>query len=319
MLSSDEHSGLFAFVIGLVIVIFAGIALSIAVDRRFRFSSNLSALEAEIRKNEPELERLRASHLESSWRMLELEPERTTALGTLASLEKSEADLERHRAALVAERAKLAESIPVMEKEYAGYRAKYRAMVREAAIGESLGNLTKLAGREYSNAFIMRITDADLEIRHAHGFARIPARDLGPVWRDRFHWDGEARIERLAAVETHRQVVERQPEAAADVAKSGPDSGTTRRDSHKAGMLRGKVIVWRAKVSQLRHERSRALYAADGSQASVPGGLGTWQARAERLGAELDTAEAELAAAQAELAMALQDDELLKPRHAGGL
>ena len=59
MLSSDDHSGLITFVFGLIVVVFAGIALSLVVDRRFSFSSSVTAMEAEIRSNESELERLK--------------------------------------------------------------------------------------------------------------------------------------------------------------------------------------------------------------------------------------------------------------------
>lgn len=306
MLSSDDHSGLIAFLVGLIILVFAAIILSMAVDRRFRFSSNHSALEAEIRKTEAELEGLRSSHLQRSWRLLELEPERAAASAALTSLEKSGADMERHEAALVAERARLVESIPAMEEVFARYREKYRAMVREVAIGESLGVLTTLSGREYRETSIMRVTDTDLEIRHTHGSARIAASDLGPAWRDRFHWDEEASMVRVATEGSPRQTVARPPEAAVDVAKHGPGSSDLGLDSRKAATLRGKVILWRAKVSQLRQERSRALSSADGSQASVPGSLETWQVKAERLGAELQAAEAELAAAEAAYELALQ-------------
>jgi hypothetical protein len=306
MLSNDEHSGLFAFVIGLVIVVFAAIALSIAVDRRFSFSSNVSALETETGKNETNLGRLMVSHKERSWSLSELEPKRTAAAAELEKLEESGVNLERRAAALIAEREKLATSIPVMEEEFARYRAKYRTMVREAAIGEPAGDLTTLSGREYAKATITRVTDSDLEISHAHGFARIASDDLGPAWRDRFHWGEEEEMDRNAAEDACRRAEARPAEQAAFV-KAGPEprpaaaSGDSRTQ-----MLRHKVIAWRAKVSQLSDERNRALSAAQGSQASVTGALETWQARAERLGLELRSAEEQLAAAEAELAISLR-------------
>lgn len=312
MFSNDEHSGLFVFIIGLVIVVFAGIALSIAVDRRFIFSSSVSALEADIRRNEPELEHLRASHREGSWRLFELEPKRKTAVAALTSLEKSVADLERRMATLVTERKRLGESIPVMEDGFARYRAKYRSMVRDAAIGESLGTLTTLGGREYNEAFITRVSDVGLEIRHAHGIARISATDLEPAWRNRFHWDDEESMARLAGKVAARQMETRPPEAADVVERPAPNPGATRRDLRKIDMLRGKVIAWKNKIAQLRQERNHALFSADGSQASVPGDLETWQVRSKRLSAELEMAEAELAAAKASLALASPGDALLR-------
>lgn len=318
MFSSDGHSGYATFGIGLVILVIVSIALSIAVEKRFRFSSAISVLEAEIRKNEPELERLRTSHRESSLRWLELEPERTAAAAALKTLVKEAASMERREASLASERAGLTASIPLVEEEFGRYRTKYITMIRESAIGESLGLLRTLSGNDYDRAFITRVTDAGLEIRHAHGTARIAAADLPAEWSDRFQWGGETSMDRVAADGIVRPEVERPATTAAVAEKPVPRLGAAGRVPREADALRDKLIAWKARVSRLQQEINWAQSSAGGSQASVPGGLETWPARLERLTRELETAQAELAAVQAALELALQHDGLPNSPRASG-
>lgn len=314
MLSNDDHSGLIAFMFGLIVVVFAGIGLSIAVDRRFNFSTSAAALETEIKSNESELEHLKEVHRERSSNLAELEPKRKTADAALANIKKLATDLGRRRTNLIAERESLRASTRLLEEEFTRYRMKYRETARDAAIGESLGTLTTRDGREYREVFISRVTDVGLEIRHAHGTARLSATDLNSSFQDRFQWDDEERRARIGEEMEAHKALERVQETAplTEKPRSNPDKASP--DLQKIQMLRGKVIAWRSKVSHLRSERSMALSSSYGSQASPPGSLETWQAKAARLGREIAKAEAELASAKAALAAVAPNDELLRSR-----
>lgn len=304
MLSSDDHTGLTAFMFGLIVVVFAGIGLSLAVDRRFSFSSSAVALEMEIKSNESELEHLKEVHRERSSDLTPLESKRKMAAAALTVGQKRAADSERRRTNLIAERESLRASFRLLEEEFKRYRMKYRETARDSAIGESLGTLVNRDGREYREVFISRVTGVGLEIRHAHGTTRLSAADLDPSFQDRFQWDDEER----RALLSEEMGAAKAPEKP----RSKPDETVS--DPQKVQMLRGKVIAWRTKVSQLRSERSRALSLSYGSQASPPGSLETWRAKAARLGGEIARAEAELAAAKAALASVSPDDELLRSR-----
>lgn len=312
MLTSDEHSGLFTFMLGLIVVVFTGIGLSMAVDRRFSFSTSVSALEADVKRNESELEYMREIHSDRAKELTGHEPKRKMADVALAAIQMRVTDLQRRRKTLISERENLRVSIPVLEQEFVRYRMKYRDTIRDAAVGEFLGKLIISGGREYQEAYISRVTDAGLEIRHAHGTARILATDLNLEFQSRFQWDDEERRVRLGEKLAVSKKLEHMPEIPKrqETPRVGRDEVLP--VSQKIQMLRGKVTAWRSKVSQLHSERNRALSYASGSQASPRGSLETWQGRAARLGGEIAKAEAELAAAKAALAVVAPDDALLR-------
>jgi hypothetical protein len=48
MLSSEDHSGVVYFLIGIVVIVFTAVGLSMLVDQRFRFSSGVGVLKREV-------------------------------------------------------------------------------------------------------------------------------------------------------------------------------------------------------------------------------------------------------------------------------
>jgi hypothetical protein len=40
MLSSDDHPGLFTFMVGLIVIVFVAVGMSMVVDKKFSFSKN---------------------------------------------------------------------------------------------------------------------------------------------------------------------------------------------------------------------------------------------------------------------------------------
>lgn len=297
---------------GLVVVVFVGIGLSLAVDRRFSFSSSVSTLESEIKSDGLELEHLREIHRKRSWDLTKLEPERETDRAALAAFQKRAADLELRRKHLVSERGTLRSSIPLLKEEFARYRVKYRESARHAAIGESLGTLTTLGGREYRDVFISRVTAIGLEVRHEHGSARLKASELDVSLRNRFQWDDEERKTLLNEGNAIQETEDNSSNVAGNRNES-PKAAPSHVDDADLAERRRKVIAWRARVALLRSEMNAASNAAYGPRKSPPGSLETWQARAGRLGVELAKAEGELAAAKAALAVIAPHDGLLKP------
>lgn len=317
MLSSDDHSGLITFVFGLIIVVFAGIALSLVVDRRFSFSSSVSAMEAEIRSNESELERLKQACHEQSLILTEIGPEREMADAALKDFQKHAVEFRQQRDELVSERNSLRDSIPRLEEDFSSCRRKTREAIRNAAVGELLGTIPLPGGREFLEARITRVTDVGLEIRHAHGTARISSTELGPQFQERFQWDDEERRARLREEQAAREAMERMVENTKAPEKVELNVSAPEPDAQIIQQLRSKVIIWSSRISQLKIERSRAIGSSYGSQASPSGSLETWQARAARLAGEIARAEAELAAAKAALARVSPGDGLLRPRTPG--
>jgi hypothetical protein len=317
MPSDADDSGLFTFMIGLILVVFAGVGLSIAVDRRFSFSSYVSSLKRDIKDGQVELGRLSEIRREFSQRLEGIEPERRMAVSARNTLSRQVADLQQRRPTLTAARDELGNSIIALEEEFSRYRGKYREAIWHAAVGQSLGTLRIRGGREYQDAVITRVTDVGLEIRHVHGTARVQAPDLDSSLQERFQWDDKERRVRLGEERADHKALESVPEISKRRKKPRRDRMEVRPDFSQIHILRGKVGAWRSKVSQLHSDRNRALSSAYGSQTSPPGGLETWQGRVARLGGELAKAEGELAAAKAHLAVVSPDDELLKSQTGG--
>ncbi len=204
-----------------------------------------------------------------------------------------------------------------LDKEFAGYRGKYRDQARAAAAGEELGELKIRGGRVYHQVVISRVTDVGMEIRHEHGFARLHAPDLDPSFQSRFQWCDEERRAKLAEERANRDAVGQIPTRG--VGRSFRQRGVTGRQrsalSEGVNSRRRKVIALRIEVERLRLDHERALAAvATGNRATVPGRLETWPARSERLGNELSRAQAKLAEAKRELSQVAPDDQLLRRR-----
>lgn len=321
MLSSDDNSGLFTFMVGLIIIVFAGIALSMMVDRKFSFSKRVSSLAGEIKAAGEEIDQLKDHYQESSRKLAELEPKLRTLASTRESLRSQLSEADSRNASLTASRDSLRKSIPTLSDGFSQYRKKYRESTWAAAVGQSLGNLRIRGGREYHQAVIVRVTDVGLEIRHEHGIARIQAPDLDQAFQDRFQWNDEERRARLGeekaahdAVDTLKLNVGPQETRLPKTDRTEDDSSGNVPDLKKLEALRSKVTAWKSKVSQLDSERRQALSSSSyGSQSSIPGSLETWQAKASRLGNELAKARSELAASKAALSLISPNDPLLRP------
>lgn len=313
MLSPDEHPGIFTFLIGIIVLVMAGVGLSVVIDRRLSFSSGALQTQRDIHLDASELEELTARHGERSRELAELEIRVESSRETLGKTET----LRQMKLVLEDTRQRLLSASAALEVDFMSYRADYRRKTRAAAVGESLGNLVLRGGREYQQATITRVTDVGLEIRHVDGIARIQAPDLGPQMQDRFQWSDEDRRKVLEAEKASRDAVAEVPEIAAEIPELAPkrveDAKLSQGDDELGG-LRRQVIIWQSKVRQLRSEwlaaQSNAGY---GSQKSLPGSLETWNARAARLGNELARASASLAIARSNLAAVAPGDPLLRP------
>lgn len=315
MLQSDDQSGVFTFLVGIIVLVLAGVALSLLVDRRFRFSQGEAALEQAIRANGEELAWLTARKDEQQAELDRHIPTRSKQTADLATLTKGAADidirLEDARFRLVA----LKDEIPKLEESFSQYRERYRQSEWARAVGESLGNLTVRGGREYRSAEISKVTEVGLEIRHEEGIARLQAPDLSAGLRDRFQWDDLRRTKALQEERQHHEDVTRT--AGADQTAPPPPSlgrpvsGETP-DKENLAKLRADVVRWKSRVVGLKSEHSTARSQASYGAPSVPGSLETWSARASRLGADLAKARASLALARERLATVSPGDSLLR-------
>ncbi len=319
MISSDDSPGLFTFMVGLILVVFTGVALSLLMDRKFSFSKRVSGLAGQIEAGATELEQLKVIQLDLERRLTELDPKRHALMETRTSLDRKLPALTARRKSLTDTLGTLRLALPVLDAEFARYRSAYRDAARAAAVGESLGTFAVRGGREYRQAVINRVTEVGLEIRHENGIARVQAPELDQAMQDRFQWNDEARRAKLNEENAHHLAMAGTPLPPEKPTRRTFDSPKPKGrapdvDVAKLEALRSKVSLWKTRVSHLKSERSQALSAASyGSQSSVPGSLETWQAKAARLGSELAKASGEFAVAKAALAAAAPGDPLLRP------
>ncbi len=97
-------------------------------------------------------------------------------------------------AQLVAKKADLNTSVAKSEADFIKYRSDYRLSSWQTAVGESVGNLLTLDGREYRQVTLSKVTEGGIEIRHENGVARIPSDQLAETWHRRFQWNWNASI-----------------------------------------------------------------------------------------------------------------------------
>jgi hypothetical protein len=315
MLVDEDNSGLLTAAVGLIVLVFAGVGLSLLVDRRFSFSSQVSTMNKLIEAERRELEDLQGVHRGASLKLAEVEPMRQIAGSKSSEAGKSLANLTKRREVLEAECGRLRTSISAMEEEFVSYRTKYREKIWAEAIGHSLGTLVVRGGREYRQAVISRVSEVGLEIRHENGTARLQATDLDASLQERFQWDDESRRARLREEHAAHASAERVSGVPSPVPIRQPDLQSKR--VHERGnlqeveALRARVIGWKSKIAQVRQQRDHALAEAYGTRSSSTGGLETWEQKAVRLGKELARLEGALAVAKADLARIAPNDPLL--------
>jgi predicted nucleic acid-binding Zn-ribbon protein len=298
MLSHDA-SGLWAYLTGLIVLIMGGVALSLMVDRRLSLSLAKGGLEAEIVNGAADLEFLRDLLADRSrqWQAEGVDATRTA--DELAVLNARLPNLAARRTSLAGDLADLERTLAALEEEFSAYRGSYRRQVWHSAAGEALGELTLVDGRRYEDAVISRVTAVGLEIRHAHGTARIEASSLSSRWHARFQWDDEERRAKL-----HDEWLQRE-RMTAPVSAPPPPAASREADvraetlaaaAAEVQALTERVVRISAELETARNNARR------GGQASVPGSLQTWAARANQLAADLNRANTELNAAEIRLA-----------------
>lgn len=81
-----------------------------------------------------------------------------------------------------------------MNDEFKSYVASYRRKIRAAAKGEVIGELKATGGKIYSEAQIIEVTPAGIQIRHRDGTARVLFLNLPASFTKRFQFDEEEMV-----------------------------------------------------------------------------------------------------------------------------
>lgn len=324
--SEEPGAGLAASLLGLIVIVISGVGFYLVIEKRMNSSSATLTLSRELIAGQQDLERLRLQHDHIKDRYERTLRERTkiaTQLATLPDIDKILLQARR----LNEELDSLNHTIGIIDREFIAYRRNYLLVAWNQAVGESLGDLTMPGGRIYRNAVIRSVDWDGIDIRHEDGGARIPARELEAQLRDRLRLDERPATNRIAH---ESSVVFEMKPPGGKVANSGMSrrevkSGDSLREAVRHPLrteaevlkLRDDVLRWQALVRQLSSEHAAAVANAGGrsGRRSAPGSLETWDARAARLGGELERARAELSSARAILRNISPNDPLTHSIH----
>jgi hypothetical protein len=317
--NNSDNSGMVGFLVGIIVLVFAGIVFSLMADKRFRFSSSKISLEEKITEEKHELETIK-SQLETSrkhWRdhCEPLASQGSAAQSASADVKASAARL----AGLRGEKGAAEAAVTAATANFDEYRNQYRQQVRAAAAGQQLAELRSRTGRVYKNVTIRKVTAAGIEIRHDEGNTRLLAEDLDASWHDRFQWTRDEVAKTLdderARQERHNQFVE---EARDDAATPPPPVKSTTSKPPNPGdeklqVLREEVIEARNRYRSAQSEATRARIEAgsSGRGRSVPGALETWAERAARMETAAAKLRSQYMSARGKLAAVAPRDGLL--------
>lgn len=304
MLSNDS-SGVFGWLIGLVVIVMIGVGLSMMVDRRFQFSSNNKEIRSVIDKEAEHLTDLTAKVPKVRARFESLDAPRRLAARELEEL-KLRLPVSRDRIRELQEAiASRKSGISSVEQSMVAYRRSYRDQTWREAVGEKHPRIVLKAGRIYEDATIQRVTPVGLEISHKDGLARIDFTELDQTWMERFQWRFDERELTIAG--------EAAAAAAPDPVVDPPpvSAGSSRQEDVER--LRAEVVAWNSKVALLKSQQQEAASNAGSGRNSVTGGLETWSAKAERLAKELVKARQQQDRARIRLGVIAPDDPLTKP------
>lgn len=313
---SNESSGTVGFLVGIIVLVFTGIVLSLMVDKRFRFSSGKASLERSIVEEGHELETVR--------RRLDVSKDRWNK--EFRPLEGQEAELIKAKAAAAASSARLKElrearattasGLNEIRSVAAAYRHRYCQQVRQAAAGEKLPELQVRGGKVYQNVTIRRVTAAGMDIAHSQGNSRIKPEDLEGLWHERFQWS-PAEQEELLNREKQAQAKQAEAVAPPEI-KSSPKPVSAKEQAKREAekqlaSLRSDVSDALRRLQKAEAEAARAQAEARNNRGkSVPGSLETWGERAARLESASGKFRSLYVAARGRLAAVSPTDSLLQ-------
>lgn len=302
---SSDGSGTFGFLVGLIVLVFTGVILSLVVEKRLGFSSGRASMAREVEADVDKLGVLerRLAAMRNEWET-DLAPRAGQEERMRRMLAESEAGARRLEE-LESQRVACEAGLAALRAESAEYRAAYRRQVRAAAAGERVAELRSLNGRTYREVAIRQVTAEGIEFRHADGISRLSPADLDAAWRERFQWDPE---------EIPKAVAQTEPEV--DVkrpASPRPERRVPQDTADELEELRAAVIATQADVdaalAEVGRSRSEAL---TNRGRSVPGSLETWSERAIRMEGVAKRLKTRNEAARARLAAVSPGDPVLR-------
>lgn len=290
---TNDQSGIVGMLVGLIVLVFAGVGFSLLIDKRTKHSSS-KVTTGEIVEREAQVIRELKDELDAKqarWervsRPIEGQDEELAAWS--AKTASSEDRLPALREKLETVEAELGSATA----EFRDYRSRYRAQVRAAAAGEKHEELTTASGKVYHGVTIRRVTSAGIEMVHKNGITRLLPKDLNADLRNRFQWDQEeveaVLMRERAREESHRKAVAKFHQKDRRTGKKPSTKPSKKKaeksaDAENLALLRDELIHARSLLVEAESAHSNAsTQAQNGRGRSVPGSLETWAEKTRRL------------------------------------
>lgn len=343
---ADDSLGITAMLVGLVVLVFTAVALTLVVDGGIGLPSFSS-------------DRLNVQNdgLRDQINNLEIRIEVLKRQRAIASKNRKQVklcrDLEKQRETAQAEAGILRqliqserESMELITQGKATHRLRYREFVRAAAIGESYDKITTRLGKEYHDVRISNVTDLGVSISHRNGASCFGFREMPVAWQKRLMYSAIECAEATAA-EQKRQTasIHRRERRAAESSRAIKSEATNREIADlrrqiaslsmksssaglEASLARNRVTYQHSLGLSQAYSRSSYCYRAYNTSThsyrtssyrpryriglnaskSVPGSLETWEQRALRYQRMSGAYAARLASLRARLASLVARD-----------
>ena len=258
MFNNEEQSGMVGMLVGLIVLVFAGVFFSLLADKRFSFSKSQNSMAGLIAEEKAELDGIRHELERARERWVSDYEPRLGQGDSLAKLSGESRSCERRIEELQEEKNEIVSELDSLKSRHDEYQGRYRQQIRTAAMGEVITELKTLDGRVFKGVTIGRVTAAGLEIRFDGGSSRLLPEDLDGSWHERFQWsrDEVARHlegERLQAQRHHDFVDKSRVKATTPVVRSKKKSEKDQKaeeDSAALQLLRQAVIESRQEKDQ---------------------------------------------------------------------
>jgi hypothetical protein len=117
----------------------------------------------------------------------------------------------------------LGKGVATLREEWEDYKNRYRAQVREAAVGTRMPELRTADGKVFKDVEISKVTAIGVDIRHQDGLGRVGFEQLPPELQDLYQFDKAQMLAEASREEEARaglaQAVAKAQEAAGVVAE----------------------------------------------------------------------------------------------------
>lgn len=274
------HQSLFAYLGGLILLVFAGIILSLAMEKRHGNQKEASSLESKIssqaeligdlkRQTDTMASRLNDSIIRSDDQGKEME--KLTALLseqriTLRRLEEEQSQLQAGNLSL--------------EESAEQFLSNQRKTARRKIVGITNAQLILADGTAYQDVTIRSVKGQVLSFSHARGFARVNLKELNEAWKAKLAWSPDELITRGSEESTPESPSRTEPRTVTE-----PDDSPSRIEEKRAAIsaARSEFIEQRNLYQRAISETANARSKTHGSERSVPGSLETWEERAQRM------------------------------------